>query len=188
MTRSAPQLPCLMCGKPADDPDGLVCSGCKPVLAQRAKASRAPMNEYCSVCGRWKSLPGPGACNICKAKGLDGVHCPRCGEPKEPHSGEWCVACTAAFEPILRDHLERRKELRRQLFLRLGRDAAARFVEAIGFAFSADLSTDDKIEALAAWSEGLSTGCGISRDEATAEFARVVASRMDLFKPKEPIS
>ncbi len=163
MSRSAPQLPCLMCGKPADDPDGLVCSGCKPVLAQRAKASRAPMN-------------------------VDGVHCPRCGEPKEPHSGEWCVACTAAFEPILRDHLERRKELRRQLFLRLGRDAAARFVEAIGFAFSADLSTDDKIEALAAWSEGLSTGCGISRDEATAEFARVVASRMDLFKPKEPIS
>jgi hypothetical protein len=74
------------------------------------------------------------------------------------------------------------------LFFGLGRDAAARFVEAVGFAFSAELSADDKFEVLAAWSEGLSTGYGISEAEAKAEFARVVAARMDLFKTKEPIS
>lgn len=159
------QLPCLMCGKPADDPDGLVCSSCKPELTRRAKADIAQRRATKDV-----------------------VHCPRCGKPKEPHSGQWCVACTTTFEPIFREHLERTKEIQRQLFFGLGRDAAARFLEAVGFAFSAELSTDDKLEALAAWSEGLSTGCGISEAEAKAEFARVAAARMDLFKPKEPIS
>ena len=120
--------------------------------------------------------------------GTDVVHCPRCGNPKEPNSGEWCVACTTAYEPILRDYCERTKESRRQLFYRLGREAAGRFLKAAGFAFEGDLSTDDKLEALGAWAEGLGTGCGISEAEAKAEFARVAAARMDLFKPKKPIA
>jgi hypothetical protein len=147
------------------------------------------MNENCPGCGRWKHLPG--LCDECKSEQKtrsDVVHCPRCGKPKEAHSGEWCVACAATFHPIFREYLECTKENRRQLFFGLGRDAAARFVEAVGFAFSAELSADDKLEALAAWSEGLSTGCGISEAEAKAEFARVAAARMDLFKTKEPIS
>lgn len=164
MTQSPPELPCLICGEPGTI-DGLVCSICKPELSRRAKADIAQRRLI-----------------------KDGVHCPRCGNPKEPHSGEWCVACTTAYEPTLREYRERTKEIRRQLFFGLGRDAAARFVDAVGCAFSAELSTDDKLEALAAWSEGLSTGCGISEAEAKAEFARVAAARMDLFKPKEPIS
>jgi hypothetical protein len=167
MNRFTLELPCPVCSKPTDDPDGLVCSDCKRTLEQRKRTKKASANP----------IPKP-----------DVVHCPRCGNPKEPHSGEWCVACTAAFAPIFREHLERTKEARRQLFLGLGRDAAGRFLEAVSFAYSADLSTDDMFEALAAWSEGLSTACGISEAEAKAEFARVVAARMDLFKPKAPLA
>ncbi len=153
MTRTAPKLPCPMCGKPTDDPDGLVCSGCKQTLEQRAKANPSPANEYCSSCGRWKTLPGPDLCGDCKAKSKKGN--PPTVDPTPQSVGP---------------HIEARQ---REAFEQLGASAAKLYlVISKAFGRTTDLRDPSDVAALQAWMFGFATAWGTSDEIRDALLAR----------------